>query len=142
MAGRKRHDPVSRPADGRRPYGEVLNRDPGRQYVWTNPNDEQTGTESYKAAGFEVETRRADGPRAAIGKAIAEGEAITTNGQILVSRPIEEKEAEDAAGWAIADGWDRRILKDGNVEDRLRGRGVSLGVDRRETSSFETEHGA
>lgn len=140
MAGRKRHDPVSRPADGRRPIDRILNMDPGRQYVLTNPNDPETGTDFYVGVkGFEVELQRQGGPRAAVGRTFKEGDAVTSFGQILVSRPIEEKIAEDEQGEAIARALDRRMLKDGNVEnDGFRGgRGLSYGVHREETSTLE-----
>lgn len=143
MAGRKRIDPKSTPADGFRPWDRVTSRDPGRHYVLTNPNDEETGTSYYTGVlGYDVEHVRAGGPRAAIGKTMAEGAAVTSGGQILVSCPIEEKEARDQQGWRYADAMDRRILRDGNVEDGLRGRGYALGVDRKETSEpFAEPHG-
>lgn len=138
MAGRKRHDPVSRPADGRRPIDRISNLDPGRQYVLTNPNDHETGTDLYVGAlGFEVETYRQGGPRPAVGRTFTEGDAVTSFGQVLVSRPIEMKIAEDAQGEAISRALDRRMLKDGNVDDGFRGRGLDYKVDTRETSTLE-----
>jgi hypothetical protein len=144
MAGRKRIDPVSRPADGFRPWDRITNRDPNRHYVLTNPNDEETGTSYYVGMlGYEVEHQRPGGPKAAVGRSFKEGEAVTSGGQILVSCPIEEKNARDQQGWAYADAMDRRILRDGNVEDGLRGRGLSMGVDREQTSApFEERNGA
>jgi hypothetical protein len=144
MAGRKRHDPVSRPADGFRPIDRVKNLDPSRHYVLTNPNDEETGTPFYTdILGYEVEHVRTGGPRAAIGKVVTEGNAVTSMGQILVSCPKEEKEARDAQGWAHADTMDRRILRDGNIDgDGMRGRGFAVGVDRRETAPFDDSQGA
>jgi hypothetical protein len=138
MAGRKRHDPVSRPADGRRPYDRILNMDPGRHYVLTNPNDRETGTDYYVGVkGYEVEHQRQGGPRAAIGRTFKEGDEVTVLGQVLVSCPLDQKAEEDAQGEAIARALDRRMLKDGNVDDGFRGRGVAYGVDRAETSTLE-----
>lgn len=140
MAGRKRHDPISRPADGYRPIDRVKNLDPNRHYVLTNPNDEEVGTPFYTdVLGYEVETVRADGPRAAIGRTVKEGSAVTSLGLVLVSCPKEEKDARDAKGWAMSDAIDRRILKSGNIEDGLRGRGFAVGVDRRETAPFDDD---
>ncbi len=137
MAGRKRIDPVSRPADGFRPWDRVRNLDPNRHYVLTNPNDDDTGTSFYtNQLGYDVELVRTGGPISAIGKTIKEGDAVTSGGQVLVSCPIEEKQARDEQGWAIADAMDRRILRDGNIDDAFRGRGLSMGVDRKETAPF------
>lgn len=137
MAGRKRIDPVSRPADGFRPWDRIKNLDPNRHYVLTNPNDDDTGTAYYVGQlGYDVETVRAGGPRSAIGKTIKEGDSVTSGGQVLVSCPIEEKNARDEQGWAYADAMDRRILKNGNIEDGLRGQGINLVVDRKETAPF------
>lgn len=137
MAGRKRIDPVSKPVDGYRPWDRIKNLDPNRHYVLTNPNDEDTGTGFYTGhLGYEVETVRVGGPRAAIGRTIKDGDAVTSGGQVLVSCPIEEKAARDEQGWAIADAMDRRILKNGNIDDGLRGQGYQLGIDRKETAPF------
>jgi len=131
---RKRVDPKSTAADGRRNYEGVKNADPTREYIWANPNDEMTGVPSYEGRGFEIELRRPDGPVAAIGKTPGEGQPIMSLGQVLMSRPREEADIEHQAGQLLADALDRRILKDGNIEDGLRGQGFRLGVDQRETS--------
>jgi len=130
MAARKRIDPKSRPADGRRNYDGVINADPSRKYVWVNPNDEATGVSAYEGMGYVLERKREGGPRAAVGKAVAEGEVVTSMGQYLMSCPLEDFEAETAAGQLRADALDRRILKDGGIEDGLRGQGFRMGVDR------------
>ena len=127
-AGRKRSDPKSRPADGRRAYDEVDRKDPNRHYVFANPNDEMTGVDSYLAQGYEVENKRPDGPKARVGKTT--GDTVVSNGMVLVSRPMSDHEAEVADGQARADQMDRRILKDGHIEDGLRGQTHRLGVDR------------
>lgn len=140
MAGRKRHDPVSRPADGFRGWDRVKNLDPNRHYVLTNPNDDDTGTAYYVGAlGYEIEHERPGGPKSAVGRTVKEGDAVTAGGQVLVSCPLEEKRARDAQGWAFADAMDRRILRDGNIEDGLRGRGYTMGVHRSETAPFAEE---
>lgn len=137
MAGRKRIDPVSRPADGFRPWDRVKNLDPNKHYVLTNPNDDDTGTSYYvNQLGYDVELVRAGGPRTSVGKTIKEGDAVTSGGQVLVSCSQDDKDERDRAGWAVADAMDRRILKDGSIDDGLRGRGISMGVDRRETAPF------
>jgi len=127
---RKRKDPTSRSADGYRAYDQIEDLDPTRDYKLVNPNDELSGVEVYEAMGYEIETRRPGGPRPKIGKTVTDGQAITVLGQVLMSRPIEVAQAEYEAGQKRADALDRRILKDGNIEDGLRGQGLRLGVDR------------
>lgn len=136
---RKRIDPVSRPADGRRADDHLRNADPNRHYVFANPNDEGTGVESYLSQGYEIEKRRPDGPRPLAGKTVGDGEAITVRGQILMSRPLDVHEAELAQGQAIADSWDRRIRKSGGLEGDARGPGFRIGIDRPNTSDSFVE---
>ncbi len=142
--GRKRLDPKSRPADGRRPYDQLVNSDPHRHYVLANPNDELTGVSYYENLGYEVERRSEGGVRPAVGKTCREGELQTVLGQVLMSCPIAEWKARVAEGQGVSDAWERRMLKDGNIEDGLRGQGFRLGVDPDNTSApfVEVEKGA
>lgn len=135
MAARKRHDPPSTAADGYRPFDRLQGFDPNRHYVYANPNDEQTGVDFYLSLGYELERYRPDGPRPIGGKDAKDGEIITRLGQHLVSCPMEDRTATYAAEQAEADRFDRRVLKDGNIDDPMRGRrrGHSIGVDPRET---------
>lgn len=143
MPARKRIDPTSRPADGRRPADRISGADPTRHYVFANPNDEETGVAAYEAMGYEVEKVRAGGPRSAVGKTVTEGGNVTSKGQILMSCPMEDKEARDADGQAIATGWEKRILRDGNVDDGFRGRGrMQIAVDPDKTAAPTVEYGA
>lgn len=123
MAGRKRHDPVSRDVDGRVSYETILNKDPERHYALVNPNDE-TGLNYYLARGYEVEIKRPDGPRPTLSKVVADGDEHRPGGQVLVSRPMVEHEAEYARLSSISAQIERKILKDENLQDGLRGRGV------------------
>lgn len=132
---RKRHDPPSRPADGYRPLDLIRNRDPGRHYVFANPNDEETGVNAYLAQGYQLERKRPDGPRLVGGDGVSEGDVITRMGAQLVSIDMSERKAAEQEVFATADAFDRRVLKTGNIEDPMRGRrnGASIGVDRSET---------
>lgn len=150
MPARKRHDPTSRPADGRRSSDRLIGADPTRHYVYANPNDVETGVECYQALGYEIERYRKDGPRPAVGKTLSEGSQVTSKGQVLMSCPIEAKQERDefgdgngGMGQSYIDGIDRRILKEGNVPDGFRGRGrMRVNVDPATTSPPTIEHGA
>jgi len=114
------------------------NPDPSRAYIFTNPNDAETGTEYYKALpGARVETLSADGPRLRGGGGISEGAAITRMGQVLVSYPLEYKQDEQRAVEAKALAFDRAVIKTGTIKDHMRGGGMAgirdVGVDRNET---------
>ena len=126
MAARKRHDPPSTPADGRRVLDQLSGADPDRHYVVANPNDEATGVEMYKALGYEFERKRADGPRWAGGGGASEGEVMTRLGGMLMSISAAGR-AEIEEPWKQAnDGFDRQVLKGGHLSnDHLRG-GMAL----------------
>lgn len=120
MARRKRIDPPSTSADGTRRLDVVLNKDPARFYVFVNPNDEGS-LAHYRDLGGEPVPRSADGPKL-IGAGIGEGDYITRYGSVLWSYPREHRIGEERAWAAKADGFDSKVLKDGNIDDPLRGR--------------------
>lgn len=126
MSTRRRLDPPSNPTDGYRPYDKITNKQPDRHYVLTYPNDQESGTPYYTdILGYEVETVRPGGPRAAIGKTAKDGSEVRSGGMVLVSCPLAEYEARFRAGQVHADNFDRRALRDGNVDDPMRGRGYN-----------------
>lgn len=140
MAGRKRHDPVVRAADGRRQYDRIAGKDPSRHYVLTNPNDEDTGTAFYlNDLGYVPEEVRVGGPSSGASRQGALGSKVTAGGQVLVSCPMEEFEAREAEGQSLAGVLESRILKDGGeAKDPLRGRGWEIGIERnRQVASEE-----
>lgn len=125
MAGaRKRHDPPSREADGRTQWDEIGNKDPGRHYVLTDPNDRMSGTQFYLRRGYEIEHRRADGPTVSgeYQPAKADGDEIRSGDLVLVSRPMSVHEAEQKRQSRPSEEIEKRILKEENVEDGFRGR--------------------
>jgi hypothetical protein len=137
---RKRHDPPSRAADGFRALDVLVNPDPDRWYVFTNPNDAETGTQAYlQIPGAVLERNTKDGVRLLAGNGVAEGDVITRTGQQLVSYPKEEKLAQVGEVNAKADAFDKRTLKEGNIDDPMRGKHAwgSNRVDRGETDFSE-----
>ncbi len=123
MGRRKRHDPPSTAADGFRHLDKITGADPSRWYCFTNPNDSSTGTAAYlMREGARVELKTPDGPRLVAGDGVKEGDAITREGQILVSWPKEVRSAEVSEWQATANAFDKKVLRDGNVEDPMRGR--------------------
>lgn len=140
MAARKRVDPKSVPTNGSVNPERLQRRNPERHYVWVNPNDDDGGVEGYLANGYELERRTEDGVIAPRGAAKDDG-VWTFKGQKLMSCPLEDEEARRADGQAISDRIDQRILRDGQIEDGMRGRGYRLGVDKSQTSAPEVEYG-
>lgn len=123
MARRKRIDPPSTAADGYRALDKLAGTDPTRFYVYANPNDSECGVPFYLAKpGAQLERKRQDGPRQIAGDGISEGEVITRLGMQLVSYPMSEKREEQRTVETLANAFDKRVLKDGNVEDPMRGR--------------------
>lgn len=143
---RKRHDPPSTPADGRRPWLEVENKSEERAYCWVNPNDEMTGRPMYEAMGWETEMQRADGPRTRM-RSKSEGGEIGQGGMVLMSRPLSEHLEDWRSGQAKVDVFEQRIFKTGNYDDPMRGQGFSVAVDPKESAPFarrqtqEADHG-
>lgn len=112
-----RVDPKSRPVDGDRNSGiRLVNADPRRHYVLANPNDEDTGLAFYESMGYTIETMRKDGPRFTGGKLSREGDRVTKSGQVLVSCPIEDYEAQEQAKLSYAAQVDRRSKAPGGVD--------------------------
>lgn len=131
MAGRRRHDPAVRPADGRTSYDKVGGKDPSRHYVLTNPNDPETGTDYYVSElGYEVEKVRPSGPVTGSSRRAADGAPVTSGGMVLVSCSKEEYDARVEEGQTMASQIERRILKEDGLQDGLRGRGWEMRVDR------------
>lgn len=126
MSTRRRLDPPSTPTDGFKPFDKIINKSPDRHYVLTNPNDQESGTLYYTdILGYEVEHVRPGGPRAAVGRTAQDGSEVRSGNMVLVSCPIEQYEARFRAGQVHPDTFDRNALRDGNVDDPMRGRGYN-----------------
>lgn len=119
MAGRKRHDPVSRAADGRTQHDRIKNKDPNKNYVLVHPDAVDYYVEEM---GYDIEVYRPDGPRAS-GRKLPDGSEIRSGGHVLMSVDKEKREAWDAELSVQSLEIEKRILKDeGLVADGLRGR--------------------
>lgn len=142
MAARKRIDPPSTAADGYQPLDQVDRRDPGRVYVFANPNDIDTGVEAYKAEGYSVELKRTDGPRLRIGyDVLNDDEALSCKGQVLMSAPRQVKRDKDSEAWSAAKRFDQATLKTGNLDPMrgMHGRAVSDGDGVQTHQEYEVE---
>jgi hypothetical protein len=72
--------------------------------------------------GYVVERARVDGPRA-VGRKLTEGSEIRSGGHILMSCPLDQREARDAQLAKQSFEVEKKILKDeGLMADGLRGR--------------------
>ncbi len=137
MARRKRHDPPSRAADGYRALDVLTNTDPNFEYVFADPNNVECGVPMYLSIpGAFLVLKSVDGPRLVIGDGVAEGSVVTRYGQQLVAYPRQYKVDQQAEVAAKATTFDRRVLKDGNVDDPQRGR-HAWGSSRVDTSETE-----
>jgi hypothetical protein len=122
-AARKRHDPISRDADGRSNWDDIVNKDPDRHYALVDPNDRFSGLNSYLRRGYIVEEHRTDGPKVAgEWQAKGDGNEVRSGDLVLVSRTMAIHEAEQKRLAKPADQIERQILKEENVDDGLRGR--------------------
>jgi hypothetical protein len=110
-----RQDPPSRPVDGDLDL-HVENKEPDRWYILANPNDTYCGVQRMLAMGYRVETRRKDGPRLVGGNFATEGEAVTFNGDILMSCPLAEHIARWKKGQAMARLFDQRSVSPGGID--------------------------
>ena len=95
----------------------------------TNPNDEETGTSYYlNQLGYEVVKVRPNGPTSSASYQGTEGSKVTSGGQVLVSAPIEQFETREREGQELAGVLENRILRNGGVEDAMRGHTYEMGA--------------
>lgn len=138
---RKRFDPPSRSADGFRAHDRLKNADPKRKYVYADPNNQLQGVQFYLENGYVIEKVRPGGPLPAGGTSAAEGANVTWMGQLLMSKPLEEWEAQYQESQATATAWETRMRMRSGVDDPLRGLGQGVSY-RNETSESYVEKGA
>lgn len=119
MAGRKRHDPVVRAADGRQSHDRIRGKVPGVNYVLVHPD----AVDYYiDELGYEIETLRPGGPRSS-GRKLPDGTEVRSGGHVLMSCSQEKRDEHDASLAVQSFEVEKRILKDeGLVSDGLRGR--------------------
>jgi hypothetical protein len=128
MPARKRHDPpqTKTPVDGGEITADMTSgKDPDRHYVYVNPvalaGVDQVGM--YEGMGFEIEKYRPGGPRplSVSSRLVKDGADITSSGQVLMSCPKSEHDRRKAAGEAMAQAYDKRMLSKGELDDGFRG---------------------
>lgn len=66
-----------------------MNKDPGRAYCLANPNCNRTGVREMQRLGWAIESHRKDGPKLEGGDTSKDGDMLTYDGQVLMSRPAE-----------------------------------------------------
>lgn len=125
--------------------GAIKNADPNKHYVWAYKVGEAVGY--YENLGYEIETVRADGPRATTArkKAAADGQPVEWFGNVLMSLPKESNDDvighdEMIAGQqAEVDQLEARILSKGGGVDSLRGIQGVRGRDGSPVLGFENK---
>jgi len=109
---KSRVDPKPRLNDGGLSAVQLKNKKKDRHYVWVSM--EGDAVNDYVYLGYEKEKFAAN--------AFRDGEDITSKGHVLMSCPISVKSEIDASGWAITDGYERRMVsKKQVVADTMRG---------------------
>lgn len=119
----KRHDPPSLSLEGDlSERALIVNQDPAREYCLANPDDSRTGVPEMLRLGWEMENQRKDGPRIAGGMTTRDGDLITIEDQVLMSRPRERQQAALKKAWDVADVRAKAIGQPGGI-DGVRGDG-------------------
>lgn len=118
----KRHDPPSLTLEGAIGDRAILtNMDPAREYCLANPNDSRTGVPEMLKFGWVIENHRKDGPKID-GLTSKDGDLLTVEDQVVMSRPRELHKAALKRAWDIADVRAKAIGQPGGI-DGVRGDG-------------------
>lgn len=123
MPRRKRHDPAeSGPIDGDYNRLQVLDKQPGLDYVWADAEDLQR----FKFEGYANVTRREGGERVFVDGAT--GESITVGGLTLLAAPMAVKKRRVARSNAA--GADREAELRVNMRNKatIQDRGVTTSL--------------
>lgn len=120
-AKRKRIDPVLESYDADEDIGLVVNKDPGRHYVWAYKVGNAIG--QYEAKGYDIETHRPDGPRAKMTpkKRIVDDAPVEWNDNVLMSCPLEVYEEIVARGQRKTDRMEAALISQDGPSDPSRG---------------------
>lgn len=116
-----RRDPAPRSIEGVPAHFKLKTKNESMHYVWTNPGDPDTGTDSYLARGYEIVHFGEGVEMAAMHKKPEAGTVMTYRDQVLVARPLADVEAERAAGQKLADEVEDRIIDKSRGIDGFRG---------------------
>lgn len=147
-----RVDPPSRRLNQLGIGPRMVNKDPGRHYVFANPADELCGLESYLQRGYRTEVFEDNGPR--LGNRAGEpGKPITWRGHVCVSidRDELEEQREHGDGASLGRRRSREILAgitgqgadihtEQNVFDGV-GRSKYFNIEKKQISVQGTSHG-
>lgn len=127
-AGRVRADPSPREVTAAGPLrNRLVNRDPGRKYIWAYLADPDSGAPYFEALGYEVERYNPDGVRPASTLKLRAGEPIENMGSVLMSIPIEQAEqiervgVEGTTGQQWLDVVEKRLRMRNTIVDPTRG---------------------
>ena len=127
-AGVSRHDPPSTPVEGAIndttywvvPLGgkglRPLREHPTLVYCEANPNDPDTGVNEMLRTGWKKERAGKDGPRLVGGEASSDGDVLTRNGMVLMSRSRDAQTAYEASKFDVAQKRSEAIGKHGGAD--------------------------
>lgn len=100
--GIKREDPPPRPVEGLANRGLLAERDPSKFYVWVSEtNDPTINVGFYKQQGYHVSQYDPSEAKPTLGyQEYKQGDAIKSNGMVLMECSLEHKRMLDARGLA------------------------------------------
>lgn len=121
-----RKDPSPRHLGGL-PFYQLQDADPTRKYVWvskTTPENLPGSLGWYELYGWEVVNLESGGVRPyGMRKSLKEGDAIEVGGMLLMSKDLEEWQADVIEGQKAADARERQMIKKRGQYDPMRGIG-------------------
>lgn len=98
--GIKREDPPPRPVEGLANRAVLAGRDPTKHYVWVGEtNDPTINVGFYKSQGYQVAQYDPAEAKPTLGyQEFKQGDAIKSNGMVLMECSLEHKRALDQIG--------------------------------------------
>jgi len=126
----KREDPPPRPVEGLANRGTLDNKDPTKHYVFVSEDRNPTfNVGHYKRLGYKVSQYDPDEAQPVFGyEEFKQGDAVRSDGMVLMECPIEHKRAMDQAGWDKANQIEETIRNHDidplSQEERARFRGI------------------
>lgn len=117
----KRFDPPSRPVDGDiNSQARIRNVPPDRVVCLANPNDYDTGVQGMQQQGWVIERHTKDGLKVLGGETAKDGDALTVNGQVVMTKSRALHEEYERSKHGMADLRSRAIGQPGGI-DGVRG---------------------
>lgn len=119
-AKKRRIDPEPESVLSDDDIGQVINKDPGKHYVWAYKVGPAIG--NYENQGYDIELVSKDGPRPlAQRKSKVADTPVEWNDCVLMSCSLEDKEAIEARGQKRVDALERQIISKDGPADPTRG---------------------